>query len=301
MRLPPLRLTRDSAADRALTELDRLTRQLERLLVRAWKGDDAAWDDVINVLRDVDYNQADARVASQIVGMLSPWIPEAQDNPQGRRQVDLAIRGLDDVLVPRGGRPTTDTDDRYRYPGMEDAVKFITDRRIVTASELSGLTAEEKSATFSAPGINSPGTLSRLKALVADSLNQRDSLSDFRKKAREVVELEKHQEETLYRTETKRAYLDGLDRTLERPKVREKFPYVRLSATRDNRVRDHHWDMDGFIVEVGTNAHEIFKKILREYNCRCTPIALTEEQAVRMGGPKSIADFPESVKRQYNL
>lgn len=276
--------------------------QLEGALVRAFQGEDAAWDDVNKILRDVDYTRADAQVASQIVGMVSPWIPEVQNNPQGVRQVDLAIRGLDDILGQQGARPTVDgLDDTVRYPGLEDAVRFITDRKIMTADGLAGLTTAEQFATFAAPGINSPSTLNRLKSVVADSVKAGDDLPTFRKKAQEVVTLEKHQEETLYRTESKRAYSDGLDRTMERPAVKKRFPFVRLTATNDDRVRDHHWDLDGIVVEVDSPGHKILKQVIREYNCRCTLTPLTERQAEAMGGHTELRDFPSSVKQRYNV
>lgn len=187
---------------------------------------------------------------------------------------------------------------RIRFSFVEQAVQWVLTKELATSSEVSQMARADKLKVFTAPGIDDIPTLQQLRQQVSDSLAMGESLYNFRKKLSDDLQLKRHEVETLYRTNTKQAYDEGLNKTLEKPHVNERFGYVLYVATRDNRVRSSHWELDGLVAKVGSPLHKIFLAARADWNCRCGLIPLTYEQA-KARGVSDYGDLPEEVTQKY--
>jgi hypothetical protein len=270
-------------------------KRLELLILDHWSGD-IQFTEILNHLKAIDQLQTDARIASRIVGLISPFVPDVQDNPTGAgstQPVQLALRFVDELVATGGSGELVD--DKYRFPGLEDAANWLGDLGIATADEFANLSFQEKQQVLTAPGVNSRETLFSLKNLLEKSSREKLSLPDFRTELRSFLEVKKHEEETIYRTALKRSYVEGMERTLSQPVISREFGYVKFVSTHDARVRDHHFDLDGFVVQRGTPEYAVIKRVLSEWNCRCSIIPITRSRAFEIG-VKTLIDLPSSVR-----
>ncbi len=230
--------------------------------------------------------EAELRTVGRVLGMLSPWQPRAVKYAGGQ--------------VPRQTEPLPMTlaDSGYKFPWMKSAVDFLESKGVVTAEQFAKMAEADRVHVFSAPGLESTATLKNIQKALAKSLAAGDDLPTFRKSIEADVALTRSQTETMYRTETKRGYVAGLDKALSAPLVRDEFPAVMFSATTDQRVRDSHWDLDGFVCMRDDPAYRVLKRASEDYNCRCALVPLSAEDAESYG-IKTYSDLPSDVKVKY--
>lgn len=86
--------------------------------------------------------------------------------------------------------------------------------------------------------------------------------------------------ETIFRTNVQTAYAAGHWRQFQANKLRR--PYLMWSAINDSRVRPAHLAMDGHIAPIDDVVWQVWTPPAG-YNCRCSQISLTEEQAKARG------------------
>lgn len=257
----------------------------QRRLNHLWREADKCISDRANFrereLRDIfdemELIRVQLRVAGSVLGLLSPWKVEAIP-----RRLALA-----------------NTVEGYKFPWLERAWEFLVDKKIVKAKDFKKLTFDAKQAVFTAAGIDVESVVSLIRDSIADSLETGESLYEYRKRIGSSFDLSKAQAETLYRTETKRSYVEGQEDAMKSPTVKEEFPAVLYSATPDTRVRDDHWDLDGFVCLTSDRAYTVLKKVVKDWNCRCTLIPITSSDADAYGGLKTYNDLPSDVKRKY--
>jgi SPP1 gp7 family putative phage head morphogenesis protein len=287
-------LNQEIIVARSHRELDGLLTQLSDAM-EAMHGGADQWEDVLSILRQLRHLDADVRLAGMVLGMLSPWLPELADVPRGTPKplLQLSIRSLAD-LVPEGQR--LPGEDQWRFPELEDAVAWLVRQQAIAgAEELSTLQQQLHRDVFTLDTESDVKTVARLQAALAESIKGGESLHEFRQRLGEVTGVTRSQVETAYRTNTKQAYLAGQERTLEQPRVKDRFRWVYYASTKDNRTRPSHWVFDGWVAEVGSPLHDLFIKRQSEYSCRCSLIPLDERKAKRYG-IKDIGDVPAEFR-----
>ena len=329
--------TLDELADEAAAEADRIWQQIYFELGRGHASygllNTANVERLLDELRQL---KADSTTAAKLLGMVSLWKPTVNSVPDGfgklqktatlanavefsletvsseNRPIEIHIDPLDAsyTIVPHtvtlalpgaasgdplGGPPEGA---KIRFSFVENAVQWVLAKDLATASEVSQMARADKLKVFTAPRIDDIPTLQQLRQQVSDSLATGESLYNFRKKLSDDLQLKRHEVETLYRTNTKQAYDDGLNRTLEKPHINERFGYVLYVATQDNRVRSSHWDLNELVAKVGSPLHKIFLAARADWNCRCGLIPLTYDQA-KARGVSDYGDLPEEVTRKY--
>lgn len=264
-----------------LREFDRLFDELVTAMSKR-----ASQSTLNGIRKQIVTLEAELRTAGRLLGMLSPWQPRAVKYAGG--------------TVPQQAEPMPMTlaDNGYKFPWMEDAVSFLESKGVVTAAQFATMTEEDRRHVFSAPGIDTVKQLKTIQTKLAKSLADGDDLPTFRKSIEQDVALTRSQTETMYRTETKRGYVAGLDKALAAPLVRDEFPAVMFSATSDQRVRDDHWDLDGFVTLRNDPAYRVLKRASGDYNCRCALIPLSAEDAESYG-VKTYSDLPADVRAKY--
>lgn len=300
MNAPRPPLDQEAIVEAAHRELAKLTAELERAVVAVRAGGD--WDAVAVVLVKMRHLRADAQLAGIILGMLSPWIPTVADVPAGtpnqvraREPVELGIRALDDLVYTGRQKRAAAPEDRWRFPDLDDAVQWLTDQQaVVSRDELFNLQQELHREAFTLD-TDDLKLIGRFRDALAESLREGESLPEFRKRVGDVGDLTRSQVETSYRTNTKQAFLAGQTKSLEQPRVRDRFRWVYYASTSDNRTRPSHWALDGMVAEIGTSLHRLFLTRQAEYNCRCTLIPLDESKAEGYG-VSTIADVPAEYR-----
>jgi len=230
-----------------------------------------------DVFSEMELIRIQLRVAGHVLGLLSPW-----KQPAIPRRLALA-----------------NTIFGFRFPWLERAWEFLVGKKIVKASEFGKLGRDMKQEVFTAPGIDDVKVLKEIQKSIADSIEEGESLANYKKRIGNSLDLSKAQTATLYRTETKRAYVAGQESAVKNPVVRAEFPAVVYSATPDPRVRDEHWELDGFCCLTSDRAYTVLKRALKDWNCRCQIIPISSDDADRYGGLKTYADLPADVVRKY--
>lgn len=262
----------------------------------------------------------DSRTTGNLVGRVSLFSPRINSKPKGAdvRQRPLKMSGDPGVslrtvrsdkfgpvcgkylsnkrVTPKSGGGGDGKKPRFAF--VEDAVDYLLQKKLATSTELSQMAASDQTSVFSAPGVDDLPSLDALRGQVASSLLAGESLSEFRKSVDASLGLSRSTVETIFRTYTKQAYVEGMEATQTKPEIKSLFGYVVYTATSDNRVRESHWDLDGFVCSVDDPAYAVLKRALADWNCRCSLIPLTLEQA-SVRGIKTWDDLPLSVKAKY--
>lgn len=280
--------SREELVDEAMSELDRLYGRFIQALETQRETGQRNDMELREILETIQELEADVTTASRILGMASLWEPAVADNPPGSgvRQAKASEPGERFMAIGSvtGGSPLDQpaNPSAWRFPWVDRAIQWLKEKAVATTEEIKRIARRDRTEVFSAAGQNNLATVADLQQEVANSLVTGESLEVFRERVEAKLQesgLARYQVETIYRTNTHQAYVEAQNETLRKPVVKEQFPYVYYSATADNRVRDHHWDLDGMIAEVDSPLHELFMAALADFNCRCTAIPMTEEQA----------------------
>lgn len=256
-----------------------------QVLNAAMRESDRLWDELITAMSkkatqatldgirgQIVALEAELRTVGRLLGMLSPWQPRAVTYAGG--QVPKQTEPLPVTLADVGG---------YKFPWIDDALAFLESKGVVTAEQFTKMAEADRRTVFHAPGIDTTKQLKNIQTKLIKSFEAGDDLPTFRKSIEGETAQTRAQTETMFRTETKRGYVAGLDKSLSSPFVRDEFPAVMFSATHDQRVRDRHWDLDGKVCLRTDPEYKVFLAAVNDYNCRCALIPLSLEDAQARG------------------
>lgn len=293
-------ITQENIVENANAELATLIDELAAAVLATRRQVIPNWEPVRDVLLKIRHLMADAQLAGLLLGMMSPWLPTVADLPAGtpkqvraREPVEMGIRALAD-LVPTRIRGLVPQDE-WRFPELDDAVDWLVNQQaLVSADELATAQQQLHREAF-VMDVEDVQTVQRFQSALSESLRAWESFPEFRTRIADLTDVKRSQAETLYRTNTKQAFLAGQIKTLEQPRVRNRFRWVYYAATKDNRTRLTHWALDGMVAEVGTPLHSLFLKRQTEWSCRCGLIPLDESKAERYG-VSTLADVPAEYR-----
>lgn len=271
----------------SIPDWETIATEANKTLAQLWKQADEAVNnrdgfdesELRSIFEEIDQIRIQLGVAGRVIGLLSPW------GRKGSSRIALANTSIGDF--------------GFSFPWIDRAWDFLISKKVVKATDFKRLSKDAKRDVFTAPGIDSTKVLKELRKSIADSIKAGESLAAYRKKTAGAFALEKHQTETLFRTETKRAYVAGQDDSQKSEAVKEAFPAVLFSSTPDTRVRDEHWELDGFCCLTSDPAYKVLRKAVSDWNCRCSMIPITSDDADSYGGLKTYSDLPASVVRKY--
>lgn len=307
--------TQEQLTQAALAEVDGLLASLRELVLSG-----GSREQMDAVVQRINRLLADTRTAARIVGMLSPWLPQLQDVPQG----GAAAEGIDSSALPArllslanlrprllsieslsgggGVDPQLPPGDEWRYPFIDDAVAFLAARGVGSVAELKDAARQDlvAASTATPPAGLSVDDLLALRSEIATAAQTGEAFEQFQQRVDGQFALTSAQLESVYRTETKTAYVAGMERTLDVPSVSEAFPYVLYVATLDTRTRQSHIDLDGFVCSRNDPAYKVLRRVVSDWNCRCAMVPLNEEDA-KGYGIKTVADLPASTRAKYGI
>lgn len=221
---------------------------------------------------------ADNFVASWMTGWVAPFKPSVIPTPPGRaREKPAAIK-------PARERSEFEVNlSADFFNGILDGVgKYLRSLTMLSTNQIDFMRAAGANIGRKVVQDSITKLFASLARFTADSIAEGRSTDDFRKKASELASIEGHKAETLYRTFSRRAYNTGLRDVLDSP-AGDPFVYRQYLATMDNRVRDTHADMNDRVYHRDSRTAQIARELLDEWNCRCTEVPITKDQAESLG------------------
>lgn len=279
------RLNQGTLTDRALAHSRRLTREMEQLLVSMFEGGQtlAGWQRFLDISDEIDALWAELDLSCWAMGQLAPWVPQAKGGEPTLAQLEARVTVL--PFVPDG---EPDNPALWTWSTLDKALEFLQTQKVMTSAEWNASVRVASDQRREVPITVKIGSqIDEFRRHLTEGFAAGDSVADFKKRIAGSIESTDSAIERNFRTSSKRAYLDGVEKVTNV----KTFPYVKYVATTDNRTRPAHRAMDGKIIRVGTQEYAYAMSLQREPQCRCTMIPMTEKQAVRAGLRVDSADL----------
>lgn len=222
--------------------------------------------------------------------MVAPFKPRLMPVPAADRPkaVRLAISGTEWPIIENG------------LAWLKN-LGILNDTQVAGFPELASRAAREMSRVAGRP------VLSRLNEEIRESMSRGEGTVEWRARLAEIADIQAHLAETIQRTATHRAYHEGLDEIVKSPGLEDAFPFWEYHATGDNRTRPEHQEMDGKVFHRDSPMAFKAKQLVSDWNCRCTMIPLSREDAEAagiepgQGGPIGQADKDTDVDDETEM
>ncbi len=175
-----------------------------------------------------------------------------------------------------------------RLPLLEEAARDLLGRRLLTRAEFDALAARERANAFTVAGLETTAAIARVQAAVSEAAAKGTTLADFIKGSGAEAFLSPAHAENVFRTNLQSGYTAGMERLLDHPLVGDLFPYATYDAIHDDRVREHHRELEGKGID-GTNVFRrddpTWAKVQPpwDFNCRCAWTPTTVRKAAERG------------------
>lgn len=260
--------------DDALAQSRKMTGRLEDLLVSMFENGVTlkGWQDFVDILDEIDELWAELDLSCWALGQLSPWTPQVRDG-------EPTLAQLESPLSPMPFVPESDPA-LWSWSTLDKALEFLEQQQIMSSAEWNATVKTADRTRREVPiTVKLDSEIELFRRHLQDGFAAGDSVADFKKRISGTIESTDAAIERNFRTSSKRAYLDGVEKVTNT----KTFPYVKYVATTDNRTRPEHRAMDGKIIRVGTQEYVYAMSLQRQPQCRCTMIPMTEKQAVREG------------------
>lgn len=187
---------------------------------------------------------------------------------------------------------------------FDEAIQAATERNVVLPDIYYGdLKGIARSDAFSVAGVQSVESLTRIKDNLQQAINRGESFQDWKDSvnsgsAADLFGLPDHRLRNIFRTNIQGNYLRGRARQIIR--TRETRPFLLYSAINDDRVRPSHIEMDGTVLPISDPWWDTHYPP-NGYQCRCSAVSLSVEQANRRGITAFPAQVDPDVDWDYSL
>lgn len=258
---PTAGLFQESIINRAKRELRPLYDDLRAALDDPNNLDMVRVDRILRQIWDVYQSVG---VAGQIAGMVTPFAPQLNADVPASKRPD-AVRELE------------------LWPAAAAAFDWLSSQISGFPDRLAGLLTRKQveSQVFGAEV--DQRLLDRLNRELQESITKGESRETWRGRMADIVDTKAGFDETIARTATHRSYLEGQREILREPVLEDVFPYRQYFATMDNRVRPEHAAMNRKVYHKDSSLARQAAALLDDWNCRCSEIPMTEDQALAVG------------------
>ncbi len=177
------------------------------------------------------------------------------------------------------------------FPFLNESIKALQDRKIVTRDTFDQLEDIAKLETFTVAELATEDAIERVQIELLRSIQEGTTLDDFSRalsKNLETSHLGSGHIETIFRTNIQAKAAEGQEVMANNRVFGQVLPYARYDAIRDGRVRDEHLALEKLGLN-GTNVYRSDDPIWRHhtppwgFRCRCTKTFLTIRQAAALG------------------
>lgn len=182
--------------------------------------------------------------------------------------------------------------DDIHLPTIEEAVKSLSERNVVTRQQFDELDAAARTKAFTVANVSAEETLTKIRDSLSENVKEGVDYETWRKKVMEDVDqgtfLSEAHQETVFRTNVQSAFSDGQMTVLRHPLVRSGFPYSAYDSIHDGRRRENHGKLEKLGIQ-GTNVYRNDDPVFQtfrppwDYNDRCGWTPMTIRQAAEKG------------------
>lgn len=219
------------------------------------------------------------------MGMLVPFKPSLLPVPEGK------AKDRPSAIAPPPPRQGFTIESRFQmasefitdWPVINNAISWLRGQSILTPRQIEKLRSDVQVQTADGAAMwakSLDGQIS--EAIIKSQLSGETSLA-WQNRIQQIVTVSRSEAEAIARTYVHRSMNEGLNEILEDPYVAEEFPYVAYEATGDGRSRASHVAMSGKVAKRGSALHAEMQRLHNEWNCRCTIIPLSEDEAKARG------------------
>lgn len=270
--LPPWisSLREEAVVARAQRELAPLRAKLERLI----RSKQVNTQIFVNTLDEMNDIYALCLTAGVVAGWISPFFPEVQEMPPGdasERPASITEEVKDMALGSA------------MWPFLENAVDWLQSTFAAVPTKLADLV---DAAQIEAAAYGTPVDLrlvQRMNSELDESIRLGEGREDWAKRSKAIIETRAGFDEAIGRTTHHRAFRAGQKDILRQPVIEDLFPYRKYFCTIDGRERPHHRALNENVYHKESPLAAKADANLHEWNCRCSEVAMTEEDALSEG------------------
>ncbi len=234
--------------------------------------------------------------AARIVERLRGMTPEERERAVSKESVEhqVFLRSAMREPPPSFAPPKIPSDDpgRVHLVTIDEAVKELSSKRLLTKEEYARLDAASQQKAFTVAGVESRMTLEKVRDALAENVREGADLETFREKVLADVDegtfLSEGHMETVFRTSVQQAFSDGQVRVWNHPVIKSGFPFVTWHSVRDDRRRPEHGAMEHNGLD-GTAVYLATDPTIRawwppcDFNCRCGVTFISVDEAAHKG------------------
>lgn len=169
------------------------------------------------------------------------------------------------------------------WPAIIKSLEWLKRQGVIDPAKVGGLFTAAQISAAAAGALVDRKMLADLNRELQASAAAGEGRAEWQQRVRKVVTTRAYFEENLHRTLTHQAYHRGIEEVASHPAITDEFPYRLYAATNDARTRKAHAAMDGKVAHRGSPLAKEMQRLADEYNCRCTIILLSREDAVTRG------------------
>lgn len=169
------------------------------------------------------------------------------------------------------------------WPAIIKSLEWLKRQGVIDPAKVGGLFTAAQISAAAAGALVDRKMLADLNRELQASAAAGEGRFEWQQRVRKVVTTRAFFEENLHRTLTHQAYHRGIEDVASHPAITDEFPYRLYAATNDARTRPAHAAMDGKVAHRGSPLAKEMQRLADEYNCRCTIILLSREDAVTRG------------------
>jgi SPP1 gp7 family putative phage head morphogenesis protein len=166
----------------------------------------------------------------------------------------------------------------------QGAVEYLRDLTPVTRALFDGLTGQYRNDAFTVAGVSDQRLIAKIRDTLSEIQAKGGSREDFHKAVDALTtkagiqNLAAFELDTVFATNTGKAYSAGRLEQMREPGMMEALPYWQYWTAGDLRVRPAHAALDGFCARA---IDPVWLKIYppNGYNCRCSVIPVLPEDA----------------------
>ena len=266
---PTLGITQDAIQQRAMRELAGLRTRLFWALENPKSINRAAVQELLTKMWRV-YETAE--ISARISGWITPWAQHLNNEiPRGEKPSSLPPS-----ITPAVRQMTI-------WDTLDGALRWLNTQITQFPPKLAGMITRSQ-VSAAAYGLEVDNAMmDKLNQELMTSIRLGEGRDDWRKRLKDIMDTRAGFDETISRTATHKAYLEGQRDVLNEPVIRDLFPYRQYFATLDNRVRPEHKAMDRKVYHRDSTLARQAAALLNDWNCRCSETSLTEEDALQIG------------------
>jgi len=230
------------------------------------------------ILDKMEQSLSRAILASWLVGIVAPFKPRLMPVSPEDRPAPADPKDATQVASFTKRQLSAGT-----WPIIEAALSWLKNSSILSPSHVAGFPDMARRAAREMTNVSGRPAISKLNEEIRESLARGEGAVEWRQRLEGIANVQAHLAETIQRTATHRAYHEGLDEITKTPGLEDAFPFWEYHATGDNRTRPEHQAMDGKVFHRDSPMAAHAKQLVSEWNCRCTMIPISREDAEAAG------------------